>query len=64
MTLLELARSTAGENAGPLDIRTELPASRAHPSGAHVAEVEIDPETGTVELIRYVAVQVGSLWRT
>src|SRR3989442_13753209 len=26
------------------------------PGGAHVAEVEIDPETGTVEVLRYVAV--------
>ena len=28
----------------------------AFPNGAHVAEVEIDPETGTVRLDRYVAV--------
>ena len=26
------------------------------PSGAHVAEVEIDPETGTTELVRYVSI--------
>ena len=26
------------------------------PAGAHVCEVEVDPETGTVEIVRYTAV--------
>ena len=56
VTLLELARPAEGQESGPLDTTTELPASRAYPSGAHVAEVEIDPETGVVSLERYVAV--------
>jgi carbon-monoxide dehydrogenase large subunit len=56
VTLLELARPAEGQESGPLDTTTELPAARAFPSGAHVAEVEIDPETGTVSLERYVAV--------
>ena len=59
VTLLDLARRHAnGDDGGahPLDALVELPASRAFPSGAHVAEVEVDPETGTVELLRYVAV--------
>ncbi|MDF1871495.1 xanthine dehydrogenase family protein molybdopterin-binding subunit [Vannielia sp.] len=29
---------------------------RSYPNGGHVAEVEIDPETGKVELVRYVVV--------
>lgn len=37
--LTELAR----QNPGALDSTAELPAPRAFPSGAHVAEVEIDP---------------------
>ena len=41
---------------GALDTITELPATRAFPSGAHVAEVEIDPETGVTALIGYTAV--------
>lgn len=41
---------------GALDTTTELPAARAFPSGAHVAEVEIDPETGVTALIGYTAV--------
>ena len=56
IALLELARRHAGPGPNPLDTQAELPASRAFPSGAHVAEVEIDPDTGAVALLRYVAV--------
>ena len=52
VTLLELA----ARDGRRLDTLTTLPASRAFPSGAHVAEVEIDPETGEVALVRYTAV--------
>ena len=41
---------------GRLDSTAELPAPRAYPSGAHVAEVEIDPETGMAELQRYTSI--------
>ena len=56
VNLLDLARSHAGDGENPLDTLTGLPAARAYPSGAHVAEVEIDPDSGMVEIIRYVAV--------
>ncbi|MDT7952229.1 MAG: xanthine dehydrogenase family protein molybdopterin-binding subunit [Acetobacteraceae bacterium] len=46
----------AGLHPGGLDTVEGLTASRAYPSGAHVAEVEIDPATGTVGLLNYVAV--------
>lgn len=39
-----------------LDSAGEIPLPRSYPSGAHVAEIEIDPETGAVEICRYVAV--------
>jgi len=39
-----------------LDSGGEIPLPRSFPSGAHVAEVEIDPETGVVEILRYTAV--------
>ena len=39
-----------------LDSRGEIPLPRSFPSGAHVAEVEIDPETGVVKILRYTAV--------
>ena len=48
--LTTLARDAA------LDTITGLPATRAFPSGAHVAEIEIDPETGITELANYIAV--------
>ncbi len=57
VTLLDLARRHApADGSHPLDATSDLAASRAFPSGAHVAELEIDPETGTVALLRYMAV--------
>lgn len=50
--LAELARS----HPGALDSRAELPTRSAFPSGAHVAEVAIDPDTGVTQIIRYTAV--------
>jgi carbon-monoxide dehydrogenase large subunit len=41
---------------GALDTTTGLAAQRAFPSGAHVAEVEIDPTDGMVSVLRYTAV--------
>jgi carbon-monoxide dehydrogenase large subunit len=41
---------------GALDTTTALAATRAFPSGAHIAEVEVDPETGVTEVVRYTAV--------
>jgi len=54
--LLELA-ARGRELGRPLDtdLVSETPPS-AFPNGCHVAEVEIDPETGVVRLDRYVAV--------
>ena len=51
--LLELARRFPGR----LDIKhvTDVIAS-AFPNGCHVAEVEIDPDTGEVEVVRYSSV--------
>ena len=46
----------AKKHPGALDSTGEIPLPRSFPSGAHVAEVEVDPETGTVEILRYTAV--------
>jgi carbon-monoxide dehydrogenase large subunit len=56
ITLLDLARKNAGGDVNPLDTKYGLPAPRAFPTGAHVAEVEVDAATGDVELISYVGV--------
>lgn len=39
-----------------LDSGGETPQPRSYPSGAHVAEIEIDAETGVLEVLRYTAV--------
>jgi carbon-monoxide dehydrogenase large subunit len=52
----EVVRRYAGTSPHPLDSRGDLPQPRSYPGGAHVAEVEIDPETGEVKLLRYTAV--------
>lgn len=52
IALDELARA----NPGALDTIAELASPKAFPSGAHVAEVEIDPETGVVDLVNYISV--------
>ena len=46
----------AKKRPGALDSRGDIPLPRSFPSGAHVAEVEIDPETGVVQILRYTAV--------
>ncbi len=48
----ELAR----RQGAALDSQAGIAPQAAYPSGAHVAEVEIDPETGSLEVIGYVAV--------
>ena len=52
----ELARKHAGDQSHPLDAVAKINTSGAFPSGAHVAEVEIDPDTGALEVVRYCAV--------
>ena len=48
------ARAAAGEPALPLD-SAEVAEIKAHtfPNGCHVAEVEIDPTTGKLDIVRY-----------
>jgi len=57
-TLLEAAAMARADGRTDLlmhEARATLPA-RSYPNGAHVAEVEIDPETGKVTLDRYTVV--------
>jgi carbon-monoxide dehydrogenase large subunit len=57
------AAATDGNAAVPEDLRGPLSATAdetikqlGFPYGAHVCEVEIDPQTGALELVRYTAV--------
>jgi aerobic carbon-monoxide dehydrogenase large subunit len=56
ISLEELARKLAGSEGNPLDTVARINTAAAFPSGVHVAEVEIDPATGVIEILRYVAV--------
>ena len=49
------ARRARGRIAPPAGLHRR-PEKRSFPGGAHVAEVEIDPETGVIRVERYVAV--------
>ncbi len=51
-TLLERKWS---EPAHPLDTNTTIDLASAFPSGAHVAEVEIDADTGALAVVNYIA---------
>lgn len=57
-TLLEAAQMARADGRTDLlqhEERATLPA-RSFPNGAHVAEVEVDPDTGKAELVRYTVV--------
>ncbi|MSQ18145.1 MAG: xanthine dehydrogenase family protein molybdopterin-binding subunit [Betaproteobacteria bacterium] len=54
--LFDLAREHRPDASHPLNANGEWTLSRSFPSGAHVAEVEIDPATGMVDIIQYTAV--------
>jgi len=57
----DLARrlGATGAASHPLDVRAELKTGATFPNGCHVAEVEIDPQTGGTEVLRYIAVDDG-----
>ena len=56
VSLVELSKIFSKNGENPLDTQFAGPQQRAFPTGAHVAEVEIDPQTGEVELVSYVGV--------
>lgn len=56
VSLADLAARHAGAATNPLDTTTKLAVAAAFPSGAHIAEVEIDPGTGATQIVRYTAV--------
>ncbi len=58
ITLKDLARQVAPADAGthPFDSEAEGSYGATYPNGCHIAEIEIDPDTGVTDLLRYVAV--------
>jgi carbon-monoxide dehydrogenase large subunit len=53
---VELARALAATKPHPLDTTAEGIYGASYPNGCHIAEVEIDPETGAATIERYTAV--------
>ena len=53
---VELARAVAGPQPHPFDTTAEGVFGTTYPNGCHIAEVEIDPETGAASIERYTAV--------
>jgi CO/xanthine dehydrogenase Mo-binding subunit len=57
MPIAEIAR-LAGKTGGPIAGMANINAHGAAPSYAtHIADVEVDPETGRVSVVRYTAIQ-------
>ncbi len=54
--LQTIITKSAGAADHPLDTQLAVDTATTFPSGAHIAEVEIDPDTGEVSILRYVAV--------
>ena len=62
-SILQVAKAALNPGALPAGIEPGLDESffyrresNAYPNGCHIAEVEVDPETGVVALLRYTAV--------
>ena len=56
ISLTELVKKHAGSGPHPLDAQITAQVSAAFPSGAHISEVEVDPDTGEINILRYIAV--------
>lgn len=56
MTMVQIIERHCNETPHPLDTVAGRDVTGAFPSGAHVVEVEIDPQTGAVQIVRYTAV--------
>ena len=55
VTINALIEQRPGGGAHPLDTNTTIDLATAFPSGAHIAEVEVDPATGESRIVNYVA---------
>jgi carbon-monoxide dehydrogenase large subunit len=52
----ELAKKLAASSPHPMDCVAEGSFGATFPNGCHIAEVEIDPETGTTDVVNYATV--------
>ena len=56
IAFFELARKLAARSPHPMDCVAEGTFGATFPNGCHVAEVEVEPETGAVEVVSYTTV--------
>jgi carbon-monoxide dehydrogenase large subunit len=56
ISFADLAQRATGEATPPAGEFAFAPQAATYPNGTHLAEVEIDPETGAVDLVDYVVV--------
>ena len=54
--LAALARKHATDGAHPFNTSAETSTGANYPNGCHIAECELDPETGVVRVVSYTAV--------
>jgi len=54
--LLELAKKLVSKSPHPMNLVAEASVGSTFPNGCHIAEVEVDPETGVTEIATYTAV--------
>ncbi len=55
IAMVDLARKHSGEKPHPLDQDFATRFGSTFPNGCHIAEVEVEPETGEVEIVSYIA---------
>ena len=63
VSLTEIAKSVYSDESLPEEMKEKLEdqhhivaGAQTYPNGCHLCELEVDPETGTVKLLRYVVV--------
>jgi carbon-monoxide dehydrogenase large subunit len=56
ISFVQLAKKLAGRQPHPMNTLAEATVGSTWPNGCHIAEVEIDPDTGVTEIASYVAV--------
>jgi aerobic carbon-monoxide dehydrogenase large subunit len=54
--ILDLAKKLAARSPHPMDCVAEGQFGATYPNGCHIAEVEIEPETGIVDVVGYATV--------
>jgi carbon-monoxide dehydrogenase large subunit len=59
LSLFEVATRAQSELKQPLDSNETTDTPTTFPNGCHIAEVEVDPDTGHVEVVSYSAVDDG-----